>query len=61
MILQALNDYYRRKCDDPDPTQRLPVFGLEQKEIPFLLEISPEGELLPPRQGERCDDEDGHR
>jgi len=46
MILQALNDYYRRKCDDPDPAQRLPAFGLEQKEIPFLLEISPEGELL---------------
>ena len=46
MILQALNDYYRRKCDDADPAQRLPVFGLEQKEIPFLLEITAEGELL---------------
>ena len=39
MILQALNDYYRRKCDDADPAQRLPPFGLEQKEIPFLLEM----------------------
>ena len=46
MILQALNDYYRRKCDDADPAQRLPVFGLEQKEIPFLLEITKEGELV---------------
>ncbi|MBX9836661.1 MAG: type I-C CRISPR-associated protein Cas8c/Csd1 [Burkholderiaceae bacterium] len=46
MILQALNDYYWRKCDDPDPAQRLPRFGLEQKEIPFILEISAEGELL---------------
>src|SRR5450830_884910 len=46
MILQALNDYYRRKCDDADPAQRLPVFGLEQKEIPFLLEITTEGELV---------------
>lgn len=46
MILQALTDYYRRKCDDPDPAQRLPMFGLEQKEIPFLLEINPHGELL---------------
>ncbi len=46
MILQALNDYYRRKCDDPDPAQRLPAFGLEQKEIPFILEIDAEGELL---------------
>jgi len=46
MIFQALNDYYHRKCDDPDPAQRLPVFGLEQKEIPFILELSAEGELL---------------
>ena len=46
MILQALNDYYRRKCDDPDPAQRLPAFGLEQKEIPFLLEITAAGELV---------------
>ncbi|MBC7617711.1 MAG: type I-C CRISPR-associated protein Cas8c/Csd1, partial [Candidatus Saccharibacteria bacterium] len=46
MILQALNDYYRRKCDDPNPAQRLPVFGLEQKEIPFVLEITTEGELI---------------
>ena len=46
MILQSLNDYYRRKCDDADPAQRLPVFGLEQKEIPFVLEITTEGELV---------------
>ena len=46
MILQALNDYYRRKCDDPDPAHRLPMFGLEQKEIPFILEINLEGKLL---------------
>ena len=45
MILQALNDYYRRKCDDPDPALRLPAFGLEQKEIPFLLEITADGGL----------------
>ena len=46
MILQALTDYYRRKCDDPDPAQRLPAFGLEQKEILFILEINAAGELL---------------
>jgi CRISPR-associated protein Csd1 len=46
MILQALNSYYRRKCDDPDPAQRLPAFGLEQKEIPFILEITATGELV---------------
>ncbi len=39
MILQALNDYYRRKAADPDPARRLPAFGLEEKEIPFILEI----------------------
>ena len=46
MILKSLSDYYRRKCDDPDPAQHLPLFGLEQKEIPFILEITAEGELL---------------
>lgn len=46
MILQALNNYYRRKCDDADPAQRLPAYGLEQKEIPFLLEITTEGDLV---------------
>ena len=46
MILHALNDYYRRKCDDPDAAQHLPSFGLEQKEIPFLLEITAAGELV---------------
>ena len=46
MILQHLNDYYHRKCDDPDPSERLPAFGLEQKEIPFILEITPEGDLV---------------
>lgn len=46
MILQALNSYYRRKCDDPDPAQRLPAFGLEQKDIPFILEITATGELV---------------
>lgn len=46
MILQALNDYYRRKCDDPDPGQHLPSFGLEQKEIPFVLEIDAQGKLV---------------
>lgn len=46
MILQSLNAYYRRKCDSPDPAERLPEFGIEQKEIPFLLEIAPDGTLV---------------
>ena len=27
----------------------------------YIYTLSPEGELLPPRHGERRDDEDGHR
>ncbi len=46
MILQALNDYYQRKQNDPDPAKRLPAFGLEQKEIPFVLEITADGVLV---------------
>jgi CRISPR-associated protein Csd1 len=46
MILQALNAYYRRKQTDPDPKNRLPAFGLEDKEIPFVLEIDVEGRLV---------------
>jgi CRISPR-associated protein Csd1 len=45
MILQALHDYYRRKMADPDPARRLPAFGREDKEIPFILELTPEGRL----------------
>ena len=46
MILQALHAYYQRKCGDPDPAQRLPLFGLEQKAIPFILDIGADGQLL---------------
>lgn len=46
MILQALDAYYRRKQADPDPAKRLPAFGLEDKEIAFVLEIDADGKLL---------------
>jgi CRISPR-associated protein Csd1 len=46
MILQAINDYYQRKQSDPDPKKRLPDFGLEQKEISFVLEIDLDGRLV---------------
>ena len=39
MILKALSDYYTR-CDN------LPARGLEEKEIGFLLVLSPEGKFL---------------
>lgn len=46
MILQALNDYYHRKMADPNPGDRLPGFGLENKEVPFIIELSQDGKLL---------------
>ena len=46
MILQALYDYYQRKAADPDPARRLPAFGLEDKEIPFIIELTVEGRPL---------------
>ncbi|HUW29788.1 MAG TPA: type I-C CRISPR-associated protein Cas8c/Csd1 [Sulfuriferula sp.] len=46
MILQALNDYYQRRQRSPNPQERLPAFGLEEKEIPFVIEIDAEGRLV---------------
>lgn len=45
MILQALNDYYHRRQTAPDPTRRLPAFGLELKEIAYILELDASGTL----------------
>lgn len=46
MILQELVRYYDRKARDPDPTQRLPSLGLEDKEIPFVIELSHDGRVV---------------
>jgi CRISPR-associated protein Csd1 len=46
MILQALNAYYWRKQAEPDPRNRLPAYGLEEKEIPFIIEIDTDGRLV---------------
>jgi CRISPR-associated protein Csd1 len=45
VILQALHHYYQRRQADLDPAARLPAFGLEQKEIAFVLEVDPDGVL----------------
>jgi CRISPR-associated protein Csd1 len=45
MILQALHGYYHRRCADADPARRLPAFGLEHKEIGFILELGHDGTL----------------
>jgi CRISPR-associated protein Csd1 len=46
MILQALNDYYQRCQRSPNQQDRLPAFGLEEKEIPFIIEIDDGGRLV---------------
>ena len=46
MILNALHAYYQRRNADPDPARRLPAFGLEDKEIPFVIEIAADGSLI---------------
>lgn len=46
MILQALHDYYQRKQRNPDPARRLPAYGFEDKEIPFIIELDADGALL---------------
>ena len=43
MILSALDQYYRRKTTEPGSD--LPPFGIEEKGIPFLLEIDTTGNL----------------
>jgi CRISPR-associated protein Csd1 len=45
MILQELVRYYDRKAVDPDPAQRLPSLGLEEKEIPFIIELTTDGRV----------------
>ena len=45
MILQELVRYYDRKSRDPDPAQRLPTPGLEDKEIPFIIELTRDGQV----------------
>ncbi len=46
MILQALNELYERRRADPDPARRLPPFGFEEKQIPFVIEIDRSGQLV---------------
>jgi CRISPR-associated protein Csd1 len=53
MILQALYDYYERKCTDPDAHMAPP--GFEWKEIPFVIEIDTHGkpvQIEDTREGE---------
>lgn len=55
MILQALVQYYERRCASGDPSRRLPAFGLEHKAIPFVIELDDEGRLLQLRDTRQLD------
>jgi CRISPR-associated protein Csd1 len=46
MIIRELVRYYDRKALDPDPTNRLPSLGLEDKEIPFVIELATDGAVI---------------
>lgn len=46
MILQELVRYYDRKAKSNDPAQRLPALGLEDKEIPFVIELAADGSVV---------------
>lgn len=46
MILQALAELCERRWRDPDPTRRLPSPGLEDKEIPFVVELRADGTVV---------------
>jgi CRISPR-associated protein Csd1 len=45
VILQALVDYYDRRCASSDPARRLPAYGLEEKAIPFVIEVDADGQV----------------
>lgn len=55
MILQELVRYYDRKSRDPDPAQRLPNIGLEDKEIPFIIELAADGRVVQLRDTRQMD------
>lgn len=44
MILQALKEYYDRKAADPD--SEMAPQGWERKEIPFIIVLDNEGNLI---------------
>ncbi len=46
MILQSLYHLYQRRMADPDPQKRLPVFGFEEKPMPWIIDIDRDGKLV---------------
>ncbi len=44
MIIQSLNDYYRKLKDNPN--ENVPLFGFSRENISFALILSPDGALI---------------
>lgn len=55
MILQALVDYYDRRCASRDPARRLPAIRLEDKAIPFVIELDADGRVQQLRDTRQAD------
>jgi len=55
VILQALVDYYDRRCASRDPARRLPAIGLEDKAIPFVIELDADGRVQQLRDTRQAD------
>lgn len=55
MILQSLVDYYDRRCASTDPHRRLPAYGLEDKAIPFVIELEADGRVRQLRDTRQLD------
>lgn len=55
MILQALAQLYERRSLDPDPARRLPSPGLEEKDLPFIVELRADGRPIQLRDTRQLD------
>ncbi|MGE0373386.1 MAG: type I-C CRISPR-associated protein Cas8c/Csd1 [Gammaproteobacteria bacterium] len=46
MILQALVEYYDRRCASDDPTRRLPEYGWVRRPVDYVFRLRPDGECI---------------
>jgi CRISPR-associated protein Csd1 len=46
VILQALLDYYDRRCASPDPARRLPDYGWIRRPVDYVVVLRPDGQCV---------------
>jgi CRISPR-associated protein Csd1 len=46
VILQALVDYYDRRCASPDPARRLPDYGWIRRPVDYVVVLRPDGQCV---------------